>query len=300
MDASGKETGGRRHAALAGPPPDAAALGRFARLVRLPEAQLDLGEAAIAIAELAYHDLDVPRWLRRLDALAARVRVHQRGSTDVLATLAALNEGLFHDTGLRGNADDYADPRNSFLNEVLERNLGIPISLSVVYMEVARRVGLEVHGVSFPGHFVVMVPYEDGVIVLDPFFAGVTLDEEQLADRLRRVLGDEVPAEDYVQQVLVPAGKHEILVRMLRNLKGVYVGRGALERALAVAERILLLCPDDADEVRDRGELYRQLDCFRPALADLQRYLVLSPGARDSETIRARITELRTAVSHLS
>ena len=294
---------------------DRSLLVDFAELMSQPESALRLDRAALELARIEYPDLDVDAYLERLDALAARVAAQLEGlppaSPDQAAdaepdlpdlpdVVHALNAVLFEEAGLRGNTDDYANPRNSFLNDVLDSGLGIPITLSVVYMEVARRIGLRLEGVSFPGHFLVMSDYGDGVVVIDTFFGGITLSEEQMLGRIRHVLGEDLPAHRYLAQFLVPAGKRETLVRMLRNLKGAYVGAEQPDKAITVIDRLLLLVPDEADELRDRGELYRQIDCFRPALADLQHYLTLAPDAVDAEVVRAHVVRLREQVRRLN
>lgn len=294
---------------------ESALLADFAGLLSQPEDAIMLDRAALEIARIEYPDLDVEAYLARLDELAARVAAQLHGLPpasveqaadaepdlpDLPDVVLALNQVLFEETGLRGNADDYTNPRNSLLNDVLDAGLGIPITLSVVYMEVARRIGLRLQGVSFPGHFLVMSDYGDGVVVIDTFFGGITLSEEQMLGRIRHVLGEELPAHHYLAQFLVPAGKRETLVRMLRNLKGAYVGAERPDKAIPVIDRLLLLVPDEADELRDRGELYRQLDCFRPALDDLQNYLTLTPDAVDAEVVRAHVVQLRHQVRRLN
>ena len=294
---------------------DRSLLLEFADLMAQPEAQLRLDRAALELARIEHPDLDVQAYLARLDELAGRVAALLQGLPpaapenaadadpalpDLPDVVQALNTVLFEEAGLRGNSDDYTNPRNSLLDDVLDSGLGIPITLSVIYVEVARRIGLRLHGVSFPGHFLVMGDYGDGVVVIDTFFAVVTLSEEQMLGRIRHVLGDELPAHHYLSQLLVPAGKRETVVRMLRNLKGAYVGAEQLDKAIAVMDRLLLLVPDDADELRDRGELYRQMDCFRPALDDLQSYLTLSPDAVDAEVVRAHVVQLRAQVRRLN
>lgn len=212
-----------------------------------------------------------------------------------------MNHCLFTAHGFRGNADHYSDPRNSFLNDVLDRELGIPITLSLVYIEVGRRLGLQIEGVSFPGHFLVKVPYGEGVVVLDPYYEGISLGVEQLESRLEPFIGDglEVSAADLLPRFLAGVEKREILARMLRNLKGVYLQEERYEQALRATERILVITPDNARELKDRGDIYRGLDCFRAALADYERYLALSPGASDAAEVRARAMELQGRVARL-
>ena len=290
-------------------------LDDFSRLMARPEASLELDRVALEVARVENPVLDIDAYLQRLDDLAGRVRERIEGLPpaspefavdgdetlpDLPDVVQAINRVLFEEAGLRGNSDNYVEPANSFLDQVLDRGLGIPITLSLVYIEVARRIGLRLHGVSFPGHFLVMSDYGDGVVVIDAFFGGITLSEDQMIGRIRHVLGEDLPAHHYLSQFLVPAGKRETVVRMLRNLKGAYVGAEAPEKAIATIDRLLLLAPDDTEEWRDRGELYRQMDCFRPALDDLQRYLTLVPDAVDAELVRAHVQQLRRQVSRLN
>ncbi len=295
--------------------PSDSLLADFAALMACPEEAIELDRAALELARLGAPDLDVDCYLQRLDGFAARVREQIRGLPpaspecavdgdsslpDLPDIVQAINHVLFEEAGLRGNTDDYTDPANSFLDQVLDRGLGIPITLSVIYIEVARRIGLRLQGVSFPGHFLVMSDYGDGVVVIDAFFGGITLSEDQMLGRIRHVLGEELPAHHYLAQFLVPAGPRETIVRMLRNLKGAYIGTEQPYKAIPIVDRLLLLVPDDVDQWRDRGELYRQIDCFRLALEDFQRYLTLATDAIDTELVRAHVQQLRRQVSRLN
>jgi regulator of sirC expression with transglutaminase-like and TPR domain len=272
--------------------PDGAS-ARFERIVASPDEDLNLAEAALLIA--------VGGYLKRLDELAAKVRgLAKAQRPDRLELVLALNHCLFQEEHFAGNAQDYADPRNSFLNEVLDRRLGIPITLSLIYMEVGWRVGLPVEGVSFPGHFLVKIPHKGGHIVLDPFFKGASLGADDLAERLRHVMGENVDVEAYLPHMLEGVGKREILVRMLRNLKHSYVERGDDNRALATLNRILVTESDLPGELRDRARLYDKLNCFRAALADYCRYVEVEPKADDEREVRARIAELRVAAARLN
>ncbi len=200
-----------------------AARERFAQLVSGPEEELDLAEAALLIAQEEHPELDVAGYLRRLDGLAAAVRARLPEAPEPADIIHSLNIQLFGEEGLAGNESEYYDPRNSFLNEVLDRKRGIPITLSVIYLEVGRRLGLPLAGVGFPGHFLVKYSGADGELVLDPFAGGVTLSREELAQKLRRMYGDANPFLAQIPQLLAPASKKEILLRMLHNLKGIYL-----------------------------------------------------------------------------
>ncbi len=273
-------------------------LERFAELVS--REQFGLAEACLLIAQDEYPGLDVAGCIDRLDAMAATVR--GRLATDAFAEqkVAAINRHLFGELGFTGNFDAYYDPRNSYLNQVLERRVGIPITLSIVYLEVARRVGLAAQGVAFPGHFMVKVRLKSGALVLDPFGGGAPQSEQALRTRLEQAMPKGQAGRVDPDPYLEPATPREIVARVLRNLKSIYLQRGALEQALAVMHRMLLVVPESAEELRDRGLVYARLDCFRPAAADLQNYLRRRPDAPDAGDIHARLAELKVASARLN
>jgi regulator of sirC expression with transglutaminase-like and TPR domain len=272
-------------------------LERFAELVT--REQFSLAEACLLIAEDQYPGLDIAACVAKLDAMAATVR--GRLAADALAEqkVAALNWHLFGELRFCGNADAYYDPRNSYLNEVLERRTGIPITLSIVYLEVGRRLGLQMQGVSFPGHFLVKLRLKRGQLLLDPFAGGEPCTESELRTRLGQALPSDQRGKLDLDRYLEPAAPREIVARVLRNLKGIYLKRGAFDRALAVMHRMLLVVPESAEELRDRGLVHAELECFRPALADLQNYLRRRPDAADASDIHAKVVELREAASRL-
>jgi regulator of sirC expression with transglutaminase-like and TPR domain len=276
----------------------------FAELVGREGTRIDLALACLMIAEDAYPGLDTQRYLGELDAIAQRLRVRMPQRASAEDRIVALNQLLFDDLGYRGNTDEYYDPRNSYLNEVLERRTGIPITLSIVYMEVGRRAGLSLEGVSFPGHFLVRTRVRGGVLVLDPFAGGVPQSEDDLRERLKRVIPEgavEVPvAELPLEQFLEPAGNRQILARVLRNLKAIHRQAGQPERLLRVLNRMLVLTPGAHAELRDRGYVYQQLECWRPALKDLSDYVERDPDAADLDEVRARIMELKVLCSRLN
>ncbi|MGH7964643.1 MAG: SirB1 family protein [Candidatus Binatia bacterium] len=265
---------------------------RFTQVVTGSEEDLDLAEAALLIAQEEHPQLDVAAYLRRLDHLAAAARARLPQSPVPADIIESLNTQLFREEGLTGNEQEYYDPRNSFLNEVLDRKTGIPISLSVIYLEVGRRLGLPLVGVGFPGHFLVKYVGPEGDIVLDPFFGGITLTQEQLTQKLRTAYGDDHPVLSQLPQLLVPASKKEILLRMLRNLKAIYLQQGDLTRALAALDRLLLIVPDEAVEVRDRGAVHQQLGHIQAALQDFRHYLQVAPQAEDAEAVRVMIARM--------
>ncbi len=251
------------------------------------------------IARDEYPDLDVAACLAQLDATAAVIRGRLAADAFPEQRLAALNHRLFVEEGFRGNADAYYDPRNSYLNEVLARRTGIPITLSIVYMEVGRRIGLALHGVSFPGHFMVKLRLSRGELVIDPYAGGVPRGQQELRERLRAIAGPAAAAAD-LAQYLAPTPPRQVLARVLRNLKAIYVKAGDADRALAVMNRMLAVLPGAPEELRDRGMVYADMGAFRAALEDLQAYLRQRPDAPDAPDVRSRVVELTTARARLN
>jgi len=280
-------------------------LESFAEAVGREDGRIDLAQACLMIAQDAYPELEVERYLGEIERMALRLRARMPQSTAAEERINALNEFLFDDLGYRGNADDYYDPRNSYLNDVIDRKTGIPITLAVVYMEVGRRVGLPLEGVSFPGHFLVRVQVRGGVLVLDPFAGGLPQSEADLRARLKRVIPEGVAADVPVaelplDQFLEAASKRQILARVLRNLKGIYREIDRPERMLEVLNRMLVLSPEATGELRDRGYLYQRLECWQPALKDLTEYLQREPDAPDLDDVRVRMMELRSLCARLN
>lgn len=228
-------------------------LALFAHFVGRSEGDIDLASAALLIAEPEYPGLDIPRYLGVLDDLGAQAR-RAIGDESGLEAMRRLLELLYEQLGFHGNEEDYKDPRNSFLNEVLERRTGIPITLGVVLIETARRAGLAAQGVSFPGHFLVRLPVDGGLIVVDPF-AGRLLDADDLREMASKINGPKPPES----QLLAPASKLQILFRMLNNLRTIYAGRKDANRLRGVVERMSILEPQDS-------ELRRQLYVLGGAL----------------------------------
>ena len=262
----------------------------FAALVRQPQGDFRLAEGALLIAQEAYPNLDIAAYLHRLDTMAAEVK-HQLGlELDPRRIVATLNAYLFDTQGFYGNQEDYYDPRNSFLNDVLERKTGIPITLSVLYLELGRQVGLPIVGVGLPGHFIVQYAAQPGQFWIDPFHRGRVLTREDCMARLQDIYGQTL---DWHDTYLQPVSDHDILRRMLHNLKAIYLRQSDYGRALRVVEQLLLLTPEMPIEVRDRGLLYSQLGHLEAALDDLQHYLQLAPDAPDAVVITQYIAALR-------
>jgi regulator of sirC expression with transglutaminase-like and TPR domain len=273
---------------------------RWKEIVAGPEEEIDLAEAALVVAAHEYPGLDVQAYLGRLEELGDGLKRRLRGDISLADTVITLNRYLFDELGFKGNTLDYYDPRNSFLNEVIDRRLGIPITLSILYVDIGRRLGLALDGVAFPGHFLVKCLVRDGVMVLDPYERGASLSMDDLQQRLRVLRGGTTPPPDTARHMLAAAGKKEVLARMLRNLKSIYLERRDPARALAAAERVIALDPQAAEEYRDRAAIYLKLECFRAALTDFRNYLMLKPGADDAAVVQRRIVELQQIAARLN
>ncbi|MCI0573551.1 MAG: transglutaminase-like domain-containing protein [Myxococcaceae bacterium] len=247
---------------------------------------------ALAIATLEKPDLEPGPVLAQLDALAARVQalIAQLEHPDGLVErMAALRHVLAVEEGFTGDAQDYLAPENIFLPRVLERRKGLPITLSVLYVEVGRRCGLPLFGVSFPGHFLVAAREGEEVVVLDPFHRGRSLDEAALTVLLRKM----APELELCPALLAPASADQIAYRILGNLRRAYLERQDAARALEVVELLLLLEPDHPGELRTRAMLLACMGAFRAALADVQRCLMLMPDAPDRPRLERMAEELR-------
>jgi regulator of sirC expression with transglutaminase-like and TPR domain len=224
----------------------------FTDAVTGPENRLDLGRAALLIASEEYPGLDVLRYVAKLEVMAAAVRPGVTTADDPILKIESLNTYFFEERGFRGNSQEYYDPRNSFLNDVLDRRLGIPITLSIVYMEVARRVGMPLQGVGMPGHFIVKYARPEEDIYIDPFNKGRLLSREACQELIQQVYGEPVPLQE---TFLATVTKKQILARLLMNLKAVYIHTKNYLKALSVVERQLIIQPDAAQEVKDRAAL---------------------------------------------
>ncbi len=266
----------------------------FSEVAALEEALFPLDRAAFTLCLEDYPNLDIDEYLRRLDTLAARAEVLIGQDRSTGNMINCLSEVLFVQEGLRGNTEDYYDPRNSFLNDVLDRKQGIPISLSVVYIEVARRINFPAFGVGFPGHFIVKHQEADRELLIDPFNGGRILTQNHCQELLDRVYGGAVSIQPSFLQFM---SKKAVISRMLFNLKGIYYQKEEYPKALAVVERILTLNPGTPSEIRDRGLLYMQTSLFAKALADLEFYLATASSPQDTSNIEGHIKTLRTIVS---
>jgi regulator of sirC expression with transglutaminase-like and TPR domain len=259
----------------------------------------ELAEAALIIARIEYPRLNASAYLNQLDRMgdAARRRIERHtsdtGDASTRSCIKGLNAYLFDDEHFAGNREKYEDPRNSCLNEVLDRRTGIPITLSVVYLEIAWRAGLPIHGVNFPGHFLVCVPEDTGRshdrLIVDPFHAGALLSEHDCRLMLQKHVGSEVA---FSSSLLAPATRPQIIVRMLLNLKRIYVHMRSFPQARDVTDLLLAVTPSAISEIRDRGLLAFHLNDFTAALRDLQTYLKIASMGEIDEKAREEHQQL--------
>ena len=270
---------------------------RFTQVAKSPDP--DLATTALLIARLEYPHLDASQYLDRLDLMgnAALKRLARTPEKDVLGRVEALNKYLFYEQGFAGTHEQYDDPRDNLLNAVLDRRTGIPITLALVYMEVARRAGVRVEGVNFPGHFLLRMPdpfetstHAERDLIVDPFHGGAVLSESDC----RRLLVDRVGARaTFDRRLLVRATKLQIIVRMLVNLKRIYVKMRSFPQGRAVTELLLALDPSAMTELRDRGLLAYHLNDFAAALKDLEAYLrFTSRGERERDDANEEQAEI--------
>jgi regulator of sirC expression with transglutaminase-like and TPR domain len=261
------------------------------------DASLSLLEAATAIAQDEYPRLDTQSVLARIDALADRLKRRIPADAVPVQRLRWLNRYFFHELGFAGNVNDYYDARNSYLNAVLETRRGIPITLSLLYVELATQIGLTARGVSFPGHFLVKLKMPRGEVVIDPF-TGQSLSREELDELLvpyRKRQGLEGDFEVPLGLFLQPAPARDVLARMLRNLKEIHRNAEDWPRLLAVLERLVVLLPGDWEERRDRGLAHAAIGRIDRAADDLAAYLEHMPQAEDRGAIAERLRALRSA-----
>jgi len=261
------------------------------------EGRLDLVEATLLVAAEHYPDLDVEREANRVRLISAEGARRVHDLSNPFARLDGLRVYLFEELGFRGNVDDYNDPRNCFVNEVLNRRLGIPLTLSVVFLDLASAAGFEARGVGLPGHFVCRVDYDGRSILVDAYSGGQVISEEDC----RRLVGRTTGRPSLFRRSLLEGiDERAMLARLLLNLKHVYVEREDYELALSVVERLLLVNPGDPTEIRDRGFLQAHLGRAGRAIADLESYLAQTPNAPDTESVRGRVAWLRKRLTELN
>jgi regulator of sirC expression with transglutaminase-like and TPR domain len=265
----------------------------LARLL-ISRESFDAIEAALWIAAEEYPELDVEREAARVRIVAAEGARRADGIVNPFARLDAVRALVFEELGFHGNEQEYNDPRNSFLNEVLDRRLGNPLSLSMLWIEVARAAGFDARGVGLPGHFVSQATFGGRTMIVDAFHGGSVISEDDCRQLVARTTGR---PSLFRRDMLRGTDERAMIARMLLNLKHIYVKAEDYERALSIVERLLLLNPQDAGELRDRGFLNAHLGRPGAALTDLECYLERTPHARDAESVRGRVAWLRRQLS---
>lgn len=265
---------------------------QFYQEVRQSDEQIDLAKAALYIAQEEYPDLDPAEYLSALDTMASEVEERLPTERYPLRVIQTLNQYLFQDLGFRGNTEAYYDPRNSYLNEVIDRRIGIPITLSLVYLEIARRFGFPMVGVGMPGHFLIRPTITDMQVFVDPFNQGELLFEEDCRNRLSEIFGQPVELRP---EFLTTVTARQLLARILTNLKAIFLRQEDLPHGLAAIERILMLFPNAVLEQRDRGLLYYQMGRWTEASQDLESYIRQMPTARDIPAVRELLRRMGQA-----
>ncbi len=269
----------------------------FVALVRaeIDDDHIDLLHAALTIARTAYPDLDIGNYVIRMEALASKVRSHLSPEASAIETVNTLNFVLFREMNFRGNREDYYDPRNSFLNDVIERRLGIPITLSVLYMEVARRVGLPLVGVGMPGHFLLKVYEAEGQqILIDPFNNGSMLNANECEQRMEEIYAGEVR---FKPEYLLPVSRRQILTRMLNNLRHIYMTARQFKKTLAIVDLVLAIYPRSPEDVKQRAMLRFSVGHLAGSLRDIEQYLKMNPEASDAEEVKQMAVSIRKTLA---
>jgi regulator of sirC expression with transglutaminase-like and TPR domain len=272
-------------------------LDYFSTLVA-EDAHFPLTEASIAVAQHAFPDLNVQEVMDEIDTLSLKLQKRFTPETSNLQKLQHLKHFFFTEMGFGLNANDYYDPENSYLHSVLKSRRGIPISLAILIIELGSQIGLTVKGISFPNHFLVRISLPQGEVVMDPT-TGSSLSKQEL----QAMLDPYLDAQGYREELSLPlslflrsSGSREILSRFLRNLKAIYSHEDRWERFLSIQQRITILLPNEVEEIRDRGLAFARLDYFRPAIADLSKYIEATPDAEDAPEIREQLAEIEKSL----
>lgn len=261
----------------------------FYQQINQPDEQIDLATASLSYAKAEYPDLDIHKYLYGLDAIAFEVESQLAGDRYPLKVIKAIDFELYDGLGFQGNSQDYYNPDNSFLNKVIERRTGIPITLSVIYLAVAKRLDFPMVGIGMPGHFLIRPDFEDAGIFVDAFNQGEILFPQDCQKRLSQIYQQPVELNP---DWLVPVSNKQILARMLNNLKFIYLHKQQIEKAISIVSGIIKLFPNHAEEIRDRGLLYYQTKRWQEAAVDLEYYLNIAPNNRDTDTIQLLLKKI--------
>lgn len=261
----------------------------FVEEIQHSDPDINLARAALQIACFEYPKLNVNNYLNRIDFMADEVRMRLPNSSYPLKIIQTINQYLFTDLQFTGNNQDYYDPRNSYLNEVIDRRTGIPLTLSIIYLEIAKRIDFPMVGIGMPGHFIIRPDFEDVEIFVDPFHGGEILFAQDCQERLSQVYQQPVKLEDHF---LNPSSNQQILLRLLTNLKYIYLNQQQWQQTIRILDLLLLLIPNHPLELRDRGLIYYQMGQFTQAQQDLGFYLAILPNAQDADSIRQLLQKI--------
>ena len=261
----------------------------FYREINQSDEKIDLAKASLYYAKAEYPEIEILEYLDFLDGIATEIESQLDGERYPLKVIKAINFELFDGWGFQGNSRDYYDPDNSFLNRVIDRRAGIPITLSVIYLAIAQRLDFPMVGIGMPGHFIIRPDFEDVGIFVDPFHQGEILFEQDCQKRLSRIYQQPVELDP---DWLAPVSNRQILARMLNNLKYIYLHKGKIDKAVATMSGIIKLFPDNAAEIRDRGLLYYQTNRWQEAAVDLEYFLKIAPYSEDAETVKMLLSKI--------
>ena len=262
---------------------------QYQDLLQGPDGDIDLARAALLVSGETYPDIDVKRYLNTLDSMATDIHVSTAASSNVRDLANAVSDYLFQRRGFTGNQDDYYDPRNSYLSQVMDRQLGIPITLSVVYMEVGRRLGLPAEGVGLPGHFIVRIDGEGEGLYVDAFHHGRLMTGRECLQAVQAMFKGRLNLR---LEHLLPYSNRQILTRLLGNLRINYMRQNQLRRALATMDLIVITDPSMATNYKERASMFAQWGRHSLAAADLAKYLELAPHANDAAEVQRQIRAL--------
>lgn len=262
----------------------------FFQEINQADHKINLAKAALYYAQDEYPDLEIDTYLNRLDKMAAEIKERLSDNLYPLKVINTINHYLFEDLNYTGNTTNYYDPLNSYLNQVIDRRTGIPITLSVVYLEIAKRLDFPMVGIGMPGHFLIRPDFEEVGIFVDVFNQGEVLFKEDCELKLREIYQQPIELKAHF---LTPVSNQQLLGRMLTNLKYIYLNCQEYSKMLRIIETLLLLFPNHPIEIRDRGLLYYQLQQWEKSIADLQLYLSILPTAQDEATIRQLLQKMR-------
>jgi len=261
----------------------------FYQEINQPDEEIDLARASLLFAKAENPRLDVPKYLSILDAIALEIQPQLPPEMYPLKVIQTINYHLFDCLKFKGNQTDYYNADNSFLHRVIESKAGIPISLSIVYLAVAQRLGFPMVGIGMPGHFLIRPQFEDAGFFVDAFNQGEILFKQDCQTKLNRIYQQKVKLSS---NLLTPVSNKHILARVLNNLKFIFLRQQQLDKALSIMSAILRLFPHNVSEIRDRGLLYYQVNRWQEAVVDLEYFLKIAPDSNDAATIKGLLDKM--------